>query len=319
MPVAIDEVVAACNDYAMDEPLHRLRHASRIIARSLDLLEDRHGPTGLTRTQVDAFLELEAGATTVGRVGEALGLDKSTASRAIEELARRGWAEGEEDAGDRRRRLFSLTPRGKAKLTSLHNALAGRLQGVLDTLSPDEAAAVVRGAELFARGLERERRGQQLRVRPIEARDDAVVAAIIRRVMPEFGADGAGFAIHDAEVAHMAAAYQAPGHAYFVVEQRGEVKGGAGVAPLHGVDGVCELRKMYFLPELRGVGAGARMMRRCLATARELGYRQVYLETLAGMTQARRLYEGFGFRALPAAMGDTGHHGCNSWYLLDLG
>lgn len=303
----------------MDEPLHRLRHASRVIARSLDLLEDRHGPTGLTRTQVDAFLELEGGAQTVSRIGEALGLDKSTASRAIEELSRRGWAEGQEDVGDRRRRLVSLTPRGRAKLTSLHNALAGRLQAVLDTLSPDEAQAVIRGAELFARGLERERRGHALRFRPIEARDDAAVATIIRRVMPEFGAGGEGFAIHDAEVSHMAAAYQAPGHAYFVVELRGEVRGGGGVAPLHGVEGVCELRKMYFLPDLRGIGAGARLMRRCLAAARELGYRQVYLETLAGMAQARKLYEAFGFRPLPTPLGNTGHHGCNSWYLLDLG
>ena len=35
-------------------------------------------------------------------------------------------------------------------------------------------------------------------IRPIEARDDDAVAAIIRAVMPEFGADGPGFAIHDA-------------------------------------------------------------------------------------------------------------------------
>ena len=37
-------------------------------------------------------------------------------------------------------------------------------------------------------------------IRPIEPRDDAAMAAIIRAVMPEFGADGPGFAIHDAEV-----------------------------------------------------------------------------------------------------------------------
>ena len=37
-------------------------------------------------------------------------------------------------------------------------------------------------------------------MRPIEPRDDAAMARIIRTVMPEFGADGPGFAIHDAEV-----------------------------------------------------------------------------------------------------------------------
>ena len=33
-------------------------------------------------------------------------------------------------------------------------------------------------------------------LRPIEARDDAAIAAIIRSVMPEFGAGGEGFAIN---------------------------------------------------------------------------------------------------------------------------
>lgn len=47
-------------------------------------------------------------------------------------------------------------------------------------------------------------------IRPIETRDNAAVAAIIRTVMPEFGADGPGFAIHDAEVDTMYEAYARP-------------------------------------------------------------------------------------------------------------
>ncbi|HZX71850.1 MAG TPA: GNAT family N-acetyltransferase, partial [Rhodanobacter sp.] len=35
-------------------------------------------------------------------------------------------------------------------------------------------------------------------IRPITPADNPVMAAIIRAVMPEFGADGPGFAIHDA-------------------------------------------------------------------------------------------------------------------------
>src|SRR4051812_22659741 len=83
-------------------------------------------------------------------------------------------------------------------------------------------------------------------LRPIESRDDAAVATIIRKVMPEFGASGPGFAIHDAEVDTMSASYGGPRHRYFVVERDGQVAGGAGIAPLAGGDpSVCELRKMY--------------------------------------------------------------------------
>ena len=156
-------------------------------------------------------------------------------------------------------------------------------------------------------------------IRPITAADDAALAAIIRGVMPEFGATGDGFAINDPEVDWMHRAYSQPRCAYFVVEREGRVVGGAGVAPLEGGDpGVCELRKMYFLPEARGIGAGAAMMARCLQAARELGFRQCYLETLTGMDSAMKLYERSGFRRISCSMGHTGHGGCNTFYLLEL-
>lgn len=161
--------------------------------------------------------------------------------------------------------------------------------------------------------------GGRALIRPIAPGDAAAVAAVIRAVMPEFGADGPGFAIHDPEVDHMPDAYAAPGHAYFVLERGGRVVGGAGVAPLAGGEpGVCELRKMYFLPEARGIGAGEAMMARCLRAARDLGHARIYLETLTGMDAAQRLYERSGFQRLCAPLGATGHGGCDRWFARDL-
>ena len=162
------------------------------------------------------------------------------------------------------------------------------------------------------------------RIRPIEAHDDAAVAAIIRSVMPEFGASGCGFAIGDPEVDWMHRAYAQPRSAYFVIERddasgNAVVEGGGGVAPLIGGDaGTCELRKMYFLAELRGLGAGAALMARCLDAARGFGFDHCYLETLTGMDAAMRLYERSGFHRIDAPMGATGHGGCNTFYFRDL-
>lgn len=156
-------------------------------------------------------------------------------------------------------------------------------------------------------------------IRTIRPGDDPAVASIIRSVMTEFGASGPGFAIHDAEVDAMHAAYARPRHAYFVVEQGGAVLGGGGIAPLAGSEtGIGELRKMYFRPELRGRGAGHALIVRCLAAAREMGFAQCYLETLTGMDAAQALYIGHGFRPIAHPLGATGHHGCNRWFLLDL-
>ena len=156
-------------------------------------------------------------------------------------------------------------------------------------------------------------------IRPITVSDDAAMAAIIRRVMPEFGADGPGFAIHDAEVDRMCEAYAQLHSAYFVVERDGQVIGGGGVAPLqNGEADVCELRKMYFLPEARGIGAGSAMMQRCLDAARAFGFRRCYLETLTGMDAAQALYTRSGFTALRAPMGGTGHFSCDRFFILEL-
>ena len=159
----------------------------------------------------------------------------------------------------------------------------------------------------------------RLVIRPIETRDDPRMAEIIRTGMPEFGACGSGFAINDPEVDWMSRSYAQPRSAYFVVERDGVVEGGGGVAPLEGGDpGTCELRKMYFLPTLRGLGAGADVMRRSLDAARTFGFNRCYLETLTGMDAAMRLYEKNGFRRIDGPMGATGHGGCNTFYLMDL-
>lgn len=156
-------------------------------------------------------------------------------------------------------------------------------------------------------------------LRPIRSEDDAAVAAIIRAVMPEFGADGPGFAIHDPEVNGMSTAYSIARAAYWVVEVNGRLVGGGGIAPLQGgAENTAELRKMYFLPEARGLGAGSALLRHLLSVAKSFEFAHVYLETLTGMDAAQRLYEHLGFRRLDKQQGCTGHFGCNRFYMLDL-
>lgn len=156
-------------------------------------------------------------------------------------------------------------------------------------------------------------------IRPIRPGDDPAMAAIIREVMTSFGARGPGFAINDREVDAMSANYRGTRTVFFVVEERGRILGGGGIAPLAGSEAdVCELRKMYFLPEARGRGIGEQLLRRCLDAARERGYRRCYLETLTGMDAAMKLYRKLGFRPLCGPLGDTGHFGCDQHFLLEL-
>jgi len=157
------------------------------------------------------------------------------------------------------------------------------------------------------------------RIRLIRPEDNPAVAQIIRQVMTEFGAVGCGFSIEDTEVDSMFEAYPVPDSAFFVIERDGRLLGCGGVGPLaEGEPGVCELRKMYFLRELRGSGLGTRLLKILLNTARDAGYTSCYLETMDNMSQARQLYLKHGFKLIESPLGNTGHGSCNRFMAMDL-
>jgi len=156
-------------------------------------------------------------------------------------------------------------------------------------------------------------------LRKIEQKDNNAVKEIIEKVMTEFGAVGNGFSIMDPEVKSMFENYSNTDSAYYVVEENGKVIGGAGIAPLKGGEKeICELKKMYVLPEARGKGIGKALMEVCLEAAKSLGYKFCYLETLSHMESANILYQKYGFKLLPKSMGNTGHFGCNKWLMKEL-
>jgi putative acetyltransferase len=299
-----------------------LRQASRELVRELGFLQARDAATRLSHSHCHALIEIDAR----GNVGQAeltvlLRLDKSTTSRILAELESRAWIRTRPSDVDARAKLLAVTAKGRAKLAQVHRDANARVEDALRLLGDEERGAVLRGMQVYARALERARRRALHSIRPIEVADSAAVARLIRTVMPEFGASGPGFAILDPEVDDMFGAYRGKRAAYWVVATgSGVVVGGGGFASLLGGDGhTCELRKMYFLPEVRGLGIGQDVLTRCIEGAERAGYTTMYLETLGNMTQAKTLYERNGFERLEEPLGKTGHFGCNAFYRRKLG
>ncbi len=156
-------------------------------------------------------------------------------------------------------------------------------------------------------------------IRPITVRDNPKVAAIIRSVLEDFKVPKVGTAYADASLDCMFETYQKEGAVYFVLEEGEKLIGGGGIAHLDNYEGnVCELQKMYFLPEARGRGLGTEMIDICLKSARSFGYEKCYLETMSYMEAAQKLYKKYGFTYIDGPMGDTGHYSCGVHMLLDL-
>ncbi|MBT0608589.1 GNAT family N-acetyltransferase [Aequorivita echinoideorum] len=156
-------------------------------------------------------------------------------------------------------------------------------------------------------------------IRLIEEKDNAQIAKVIRTVLEDFNVPKVGTAYADKSLDTMFETYQKPNSVYFVVEENGRIIGGAGVAKLDNYEGnVCELQKMYFLPEARGKGIGAQMMEFCIGKAREFNFEKIYLETMEYMTHAQKLYKQAGFEYIDCALGDTGHYSCPVHMIRDL-
>jgi putative acetyltransferase len=156
-------------------------------------------------------------------------------------------------------------------------------------------------------------------IRPIKKEDNPFLKEIIRSVILEMGAPKIGTAYSDPAVDCMFETFQKERTAYFVVEENGQVIGGAGVAKLGNYEGnVCELQKMYFLEQARGKGIGSKMMEKCLEVAKEFGFEKCYLETMTYMEAAQKLYKRSGFDYIDGPLGDTGHFSCPVQMLKQL-
>ncbi|MDE1189747.1 MAG: GNAT family N-acetyltransferase [Pantoea sp.] len=159
-----------------------------------------------------------------------------------------------------------------------------------------------------------------LQVRPITAADNPLIAQVIRAVSAEFGLTAdKGYTVSDPNLDRLFELYSEANSAYWIVEHQGKVLGGGGVAPLAcSAPDICELQKMYFMPEVRGFGLARDLALRAMDYARQQGFRRCYLETTGSLTRAIKLYESLGFTLIEEALGCTGHVDCEVRMLRTL-
>ena len=60
-------------------------------------------------------------------------------------------------------------------------------------------------------------------------------------------------------------------------------------------DGKGEVKRLYIRPEYRGNGIATALVERIIEDARNIGYKELYLDTLPELESAVRLYKSFGF------------------------
>ena len=79
--------------------------------------------------------------------------------------------------------------------------------------------------------------------------------------------------------------------------------------------GVCEIKRMFVAPGVRRHGYGRAVLEALERTAREAGFRRVVLDTLGSHTEAMTLYDGSGYKRIPAY---NENPYASAWFAKDL-
>ena len=123
-----------------------------------------------------------------------------------------------------------------------------------------------------------------------------LVGELLVDIGERYAGDGDGDEDHDEEASVAAGDVVAPHGAFLVARVDGEAVG-CGAVRRHD-EGVAELKRMYVAPSARGRGVARALLAALEATARDLGYGALRLETGLRQPEAMALYESSGYRRI---------------------
>ena len=129
--------------------------------------------------------------------------------------------------------------------------------------------------------------------RPATNKDIPAITKLVKDILPEFGLEYDS-QTSDNDILDIEKSYSENG-GIFLVSENSEGNIIATAALFRESDKVCTLRKMYVVKNYRGMGLGKILMEQILQKAASLNFREIMLETNAGMFSAIRLYEYYGF------------------------
>ncbi len=153
-------------------------------------------------------------------------------------------------------------------------------------------------------------------IREIQSIDNGTIELIIRNCLIEFNGNRKGTAWEDPDLCRFSEIYNTEDKKYWVSETD-KVIGGLGIALLIGVNGVCELQKMYCLPEVRGTGILHKIIEAALEHTKKY-YNRCYLETFGNMIAAQKFYKKYGFTRIEKPLGSIGYYACDVLFIKNL-
>lgn len=294
-----------------------IRQYNRLLVRELGVFKPVES---LTMQLGHILLELEEkGQLSIKELSKSIQVDPSTMSRNLKKLQKSELVKWENDAFDKRIKLFQITKKAKKLTAKIHELANDQIEKTLQFLKKEDQEILVSILDKYQRALRKVRLLNDVNIRPIQQKDNAAIERIIKKTLEEHDAVKPGTVYFDPQTAYLYEYYlDMKLGKYFIIEIDGKIIGGSGFGPVAGHPDTCELQKIYFLPKGRGIGLGYKMIRFCMEEARKMGYTKMYLESMPELKAGVKLYENLGFEYLDGPLGDTGHNSCDLWMISTI-
>jgi putative acetyltransferase len=132
-------------------------------------------------------------------------------------------------------------------------------------------------------------------IRPWERRDRTSAAEVIRSVLSEYGLNWEPNSA-DRDVLQVEEYYLATKGEFWVIEHQNHIVGTGAYYPIQRGKKAAEIRKMYLLPSVRGVGLGKYLLQQLEAAIAAAGFQEIWIETASVLVEAVKLYESSGYK-----------------------
>ncbi|WP_394782172.1 GNAT family N-acetyltransferase [Undibacterium sp.] len=278
-----------------------IRAVSRTIVREWGFMGGDFAGTDLSPSAVHALIEIEQGGLTARDLGVRLRLEKSSVSRMLRKLVEAGDVNEEAGTEDSRIKVLSLTATGKQRVTAIHAYARGQVINTLHRLKPGQEQTVLEGMRLYTDALSAaENNSAAVRTIDIVSGYQVGIIARITEMHARYYAKEYGFGQHFESVvasglAEFCGRLKNQQNKIWVAMQGGKIVGSVAIDGEDMGNNTAHLRWFIVGDNIRGGGAGRKLLSAAIAFADEKGFDETHLATFSGLSAARHLYESFGF------------------------
>ena len=275
-----------------------VRAFNRFYTRRIGVLEEGYLESPFSLVQARVLYELaHRSQPTATEIARDLGLDTGYLSRILRGFERTGLVEKRPSARDGRRRLLSLTTRGREAFAPLDTRSRTETETMLRNLSPAAQLRLIGAMGAITKLLDDENDGAATYLlRPHRPGDMGwVVQQHGVLYAEEYGWDETFEALVAEIVAGFIRHFDPERERCWIVERDGENVGSVFLMAHPERERVGQLRLLLVEPSARGLGLGRRLVDECTRFARQVGYQTVTLWTNDVLVSARRIYEAAGF------------------------